>query len=88
MDKIHYGSIMATITLKNIPQPLHQALKNRALANNRSINRETIDCLEHMVLGKPMDLPSFLDRVRRSRAATPGQLTDKLLRDARTHGRA
>jgi plasmid stability protein len=36
---------MATFTLKNIPDDLYQLLKDRAAANNRSINQEVIFCL-------------------------------------------
>ncbi len=86
--RIRYGSIMATITLKNIPETLHRALQRQALVNHRSINREAIECLERMVSGKAMDVPTFLDRVRRNRVATPGQLTDELIKKARVEGRA
>ncbi|MGI8601551.1 MAG: FitA-like ribbon-helix-helix domain-containing protein [Verrucomicrobiales bacterium] len=78
---------MATITLKNIPEPLHLALQERAKANHRSINRETIDCLERVVLGKPLDVQAFLERVRHRRRETPGQLTEELLWEARHTGR-
>jgi len=74
---------MVTITLKNIPEPLHRALQQRAKANNRSINREAIECLERTVLGRPLDAEAFLARVRRHREATPGRLTDDLLLQAR-----
>jgi plasmid stability protein len=84
---IHYGSIMATITLKNIPAPIHRALKIRAEANHRSINRETIDCLERVLLNKPMNVETFLERVSHFREQTPGRLTEKLLEDARRTGR-
>lgn len=78
---------MATITLKNIPGPLHKALKKRAGSHRRSLNSEAIDCLERALIGRPLDVSSFLDRVRRLRAATPGQLDDALLRKARESGR-
>jgi plasmid stability protein len=78
---------MATITLKNIPEPLHEALKMRALSHRRSLNSEAIDCLERVVLGKPIDVPAFLSRVRSLRAATPGQIDDALIKKARSTGR-
>lgn len=36
---------MATITLKNVPEETIARLKARATANNRSMNREAIECL-------------------------------------------
>ncbi|MGA3182521.1 MAG: DNA-binding protein [Verrucomicrobiota bacterium] len=79
---------MATITLKDIPGPLHRALKKQARANHRSLNRETIDCLERVLLGQRESAQAFLERVRRHRNATPGQLTDELLHEALHTGRA
>jgi plasmid stability protein len=38
---------MPSITLKNIPAPLYQKIKNRAKAQHRSINSEIIACLEY-----------------------------------------
>jgi plasmid stability protein len=78
---------MATITLKNIPEPLHQALKSRAQSHRRSLNSEAIDCLERVLLGKALDAPAYLARVRSLRAATPGHLYDDLIREARGTGR-
>ena len=78
---------MATITLKNIPEYLHQNLKARAVVHRRSLNSEAIDCLEWALGGKRLEVSSFLDRVRLLRAATPGQLSDSLIRQARLTGR-
>jgi plasmid stability protein len=78
---------MAAITLKNIPEALHQALKQRALSRRRSLNLEVIECLERVLFGKPMDVPAYLERVRRLRAATPGQIDDEFIREARETGR-
>lgn len=78
---------MATITLKNIPEPLHEALKRRARSHRRSLNGEAIDCLERVLLGKALDVPAYLGRVRSLRAATPGQLDNDLIREARGTGR-
>ncbi len=78
---------MATITLKNIPETLHKALKKRAASHRRSLNGEAIVCLEGILLGRHLDVSSFLDRVRRLRAATPGQIDDDFIRKARESGR-
>ncbi|MDX2080240.1 MAG: Arc family DNA-binding protein [Terrimicrobiaceae bacterium] len=79
---------MATITLKNIPKTVHEALKARAVAHRRSLNSEAIACLERILLGKTVDVPGYLERIRRLRAATPGQIDETLIREARESGRA
>jgi plasmid stability protein len=78
---------MATVTLKNILEALHEALKRRARSHRRSLNSEAIDCLETVLLGKALDVPAYLARVRSLRAATPGNIDDDLIRDARRTGR-
>ena len=40
---------MASITLKDVPVELRQALKQRALRNRRSLNQELLYCLEQFV---------------------------------------
>ncbi len=40
---------MASITLKDIPSPLHRALKARAKSHNRSMNQEVIAVLTEAV---------------------------------------
>ncbi|MCC5868391.1 MAG: Arc family DNA-binding protein [Gammaproteobacteria bacterium] len=40
----------ATITLKGIPDAVHEALKASAQTNRRSLNSEAIACLESVLL--------------------------------------
>lgn len=37
---------MPTVVLKNLPEPLHARLKERALRHHRSLNKETIALIE------------------------------------------
>jgi len=61
---------MATITLKNVPEEVHAALKQRALRHKRSLNQEAIHCLD-MVLGRsPRDTKSLLAGIRSLRSRT------------------
>ena len=46
---MHYKSIMATITLKEVPEELRDLLKKRAEGNRRSLNQELLYCLERVV---------------------------------------
>jgi hypothetical protein len=44
---MHNASGMPTITLKNVPKPLHAKLLKRAKAHKRSLNQEAIACIEN-----------------------------------------
>jgi len=43
-----YGSIVSTITLKDVPDELRTILKQRAARNRRSLNQELLFCLEQV----------------------------------------
>jgi len=40
---------MATLVIKNLPESLHMQLKERALRNNRSLNKEAVAVLEKAI---------------------------------------
>ena len=79
---------MATLTIKNVPEPLVRRLKRRAAAHRRSLNLEVISCLETTVQATPVDAETLLARVRALRR-TPvgGRVTDALLARLKAHGR-
>jgi plasmid stability protein len=52
-----------TVTLKNIPNAVHQALKQRAKANNRSLNKEAITCLESALGVLPPDTKALHEEI-------------------------
>ena len=78
---------MIAITLKDIPQEVHAALKLRARQNGRSLNREALACLERAVLPARFDVQAMLADLRQHRASLPGRLSDRLLRAAKAMGR-
>jgi len=43
---------MATLTLKNVPDDLHDRLKTQAAAHRRSLNQEAIECLDRLPAGR------------------------------------
>jgi plasmid stability protein len=43
---MRYGSVMSTITLKNVPEDLHGILKQQAQTHGRSLNKEIISVLQ------------------------------------------
>jgi antitoxin FitA len=50
---------MPTITLKNVPEDVHTALKQRAKRHKRSLNQEAIFCLD-LALGRSSRDPQTL----------------------------
>ncbi|TAN53325.1 MAG: Arc family DNA-binding protein [Methylococcaceae bacterium] len=54
---------MTTITLKNVPEPLHQRLKISAAQNHRSMNREIIACLEAHLMPAKRDVAAKLAEI-------------------------
>ncbi len=81
---------MATLTIKNLPDPLYAQLKARAAEHRRSINSEAILAVERALTEPEVGDPTkLLAALRRSRARLQGlYLTDKELRNARGSGRA
>jgi plasmid stability protein len=62
---------VATITLRNVPDDIHAALRLRARSNNRSRNEEAISCLRlGLVLGA-RDSTVILAEIRSLRRRVP-----------------
>src|SRR2546427_8540913 len=75
MDPFWYQfgyTTMATLTVKNVPQPLVRRLKARATLHRRSLNREVIACLEVLAQAAPVDAEALLARARGVRHARGG----------------
>lgn len=71
---------MATLTIKNIPDPLYRRLKQKASRHRRSLNGEVIASLEQTVQSASLDPAAFLARARKLREETASHwLTDKTL---------
>ncbi len=79
---------MATLTIKNIPDPLVKRLKQQAAAHRRSLNLEVISYLEQMTHSVPIDADALLARARAVRRTPKGiRLTDRLLQELKMAGR-
>ena len=71
---------MATLTIKNIPEPLVKRLKRQAAAHRRSVNFEIISYLEQMTCSVPIDPSTLLARARALRRTPKDvRVTDRLL---------
>jgi plasmid stability protein len=79
---------VATLTIKNLPEKLHQRLKESAAQHRRSINSEAICCLEKVLISTPVDPQEFLAEVRAARERLPAMyITEEFLRAAKNEGR-
>ena len=78
---------MKSITLKDIPPPIHAALKQRAKQHGRSLNKEALACLAMIVAPVRVDTNALLLDIRNHRASLPGKLTDQLIKMANEEGR-
>ena len=65
---------MASITIKNIPEPLYARLKVQAKLHHRSINGEVIHCLEQMLLPRKLTAEEKLALVRSARVHIDSEL--------------
>jgi antitoxin FitA len=62
---------MASMTLKNIPENLHEQLKRSADENHRSLNKEAMVCLQRGLLqSKRIDVEAFLRETDKMREWT------------------
>ena len=79
---------MATLTIKNIPDPVYRELKRQASRHRRSLNQEVIALLEAGSRSVSLDSEAFLAQVRQVRVAPrKGRLTDRLLDRLKRQGR-
>jgi len=80
--------VMVAITVKNIPAPLYERVKERAKANHRSINNELITILEQSVMLQPINVAETLEQTRRIRELTARYvITDEELTRLKNEGR-
>jgi plasmid stability protein len=78
---------MASMTIRNIPPPLHEALKAKAAGNRRSLQSEIVATLEEAVLPGRVPVAQILEKARRFRAATRIKTTDGEIRRFKRQGR-
>lgn len=78
---------MASLTIKNIPDPVLRKLKSRAASHRRSLNSEVIACLEALVQPAPLDVEAVMAEARSVRVTPKRPLTDRMLNRFRRTGR-
>lgn len=79
---------MATLTIKNVPEPVVKRLKQQAAAQHRSLNFQVIAYLEQMTHSVPVDADMLLARAVALRRTAKGmKVTDRLLGELKAAGR-
>lgn len=63
VEQFHNGSNMVSLTLKDIPDALHQRLREQATAHGRSLNKEIIASLEQVIAPRRVHIPAYLSRI-------------------------
>ena len=84
---MRYDSVMSTITLKNVPADMHRALKARAEAHGRSLNKEIIATLEGSLGATQVDAAAILAQARAVRESVGVYVTQKDLKALKNAGR-
>lgn len=86
---MQFGTIIvATLTIKNLPDEIYATLTKTAKRNRRSINGEAIVRLEQGLQNVEPDVEAILERVRGNREKLKGVwLTDEFLEYAKNEGR-
>lgn len=78
---------MATITLKNIPDILHERLKESAAQHHRSMNKEIIARLEAQLMPPSLSAESKLAEIRALRQRLPLRATPEEIDELKREGR-
>lgn len=60
---------MPALTIKNIPESLHEQLKSAADLHRRSINSEVLVCLEKVLIAKKINTNDRLKRIEQLRGS-------------------
>ena len=75
------------ITLKDVPQDLHQRLRQAADQSGRSLNKLILYTLEQSLRPQRIDRRRLLSRIKQRRAGMDAWLEDDSLRAAIQEGR-
>ena len=79
---------MPNITLKNIPRDLHRALKSRAKAHHRSLNKEVIASLQSVTSNAaPVDVKKLIAEAREMRSKFKGETNLREIQAMKVAGR-
>lgn len=78
---------MHAITLKNIPDDIHNSLKSMAKLNHRSLNNEIIHCLEMYTKVSKVETDLLLNKAHFSRSKIAHTFSNVEINNAKNEGR-
>lgn len=78
---------MATLTVRNVPGELYEALKKQAKLRQRSINSEALFQLESVLAHREMDVETELEEIRRFREKLNVYVTEEDINREKNRGR-
>jgi len=78
---------MATLTIRNVPNELHEALKERARKNRRSVNQEVIAELAAVARVEEASGNVVIEKIREMRSRMKGFMTAEEIDAAKKEGR-
>ena len=78
---------MASLTLKSVPDDVHERLVERARRNGRSLSGEILACLRQAAMADRIDVDGAIARAATLREEAAVYLTDRELRRIRREGR-
>lgn len=81
------GVIMATVTLKNVPDELYEKIKTSAAVNRRSVNQEVIFLIEQALAANAAGTEATLAEVRLLREKLGIYVTEEEVTQAKNEGR-
>ena len=85
---VYSEKAMPTMTIKNIPGPLYERLKQAAAMHRRSLNSEILYCLEESLAPRKRNVAELVEKARRVREKTAHyRLDNEELDRARNAGR-
>lgn len=70
------------LSVKNVPDPIVEALRERARRNHRSLQGEVMAILEEAAGQRPVTLRELSEKVRRLGLSTPSD-SEEIIREAR-----
>jgi len=62
---------MASLQIRDLPEPLHRLLQHRAMAHKRSLSQQALADLEAIAGGDPRERRQVLDRIARRGPLVP-----------------
>lgn len=77
---------MSTLTVRNIPEPVYERLREQAGRNRRSMSSEIVMLLEQALMPEPLATEALIAEIQAFRARFPEPLPD-LIAEGKRAGR-